>query len=76
MPITFIGGFVFHLFWETELAKGMKRKLIMCITAVIVICALSYTDPFAKMFARNENTRAFNTYTQETVNELDALPGN
>lgn len=110
LPITFIGGFVFHLFWEaeglyailyfplllplciygygewrnwllvrkdeitsdgwkTEQAEGMKRKIIMCVMAVIVICALSYTDPFAKMIARNENTGAFNTYTQETVSE-------
>ena len=116
LPLTFVGGFVFHLFWEaeglyailyfplllplgiygyrewknwllarkdeiavngwkTEWAAGMKKKITICVAAVIVICALSYTEPFAKMFARNENTGAFNTYTQETVNEFDALPG-
>lgn len=115
LPITFVGGFVFHLFWEaeglyailyfplllplsicgygewrsrllarkteiasdgwkTERAGSLKKKTVICITAVIVVCALSYTDPFAKLIARNENTGAFNTYTQETVNEHDALP--
>lgn len=116
LPITFVGGFVFHLFWEaeglyailyfplllplsicgygewrnrllawkdeiasdgwkTEHTSGLKKKIVICIMAMIVVCALSYTDPFAKMIARNENTGAFNTYTQETVNEHDALPG-
>ena len=116
LPITFVGGFVFHLFWEaeglyailyfplllplsicgygewrnrllvikdeiasdgwkTERAGSLKKKAVICIMAVIVVCALSYTDPFAKLIARNENTGAFNTYTQETVNEHDALPG-
>ena len=116
LPITFIGGFVFHIFWEAEglyailyfplllplsicgygewrnwlLARkaeitsdgwkaehagSLKKGIAICITAVIVVCALSYTDPFAKLIARNENTGAFNTYTQETVNEHDALPG-
>ena len=116
LPITFVGGFVFHIFWEaeglyailyfplllplcicgygewrnrllagknefasdgwkTERAGAMKKRIIICVTAVIIVCALSYTDTFAKMFARNENTGTFNTYTQETVNEPDALPG-
>lgn len=110
LPITFIGGFVFHLFWEAEglyailyfplllplsvcgyrewvvwldnrrneiIADGWKslagerlRKKI-CVYAVIVVafCALSYTEPFAKMFARNDDTGIFNTYTQEIVDE-------
>ena len=116
LPITFVGGFVFHIFWEadglyailyfplllplsicgygewrkrlltkkdeiasggwkTEYAGSLKKKIAICITAVIVVCALSYTDPFAKLIARNDNTGAFDTYTQETVNEHDALPG-
>lgn len=110
LPLTFVGGFIFHIFWEaeglyailyfplllplgicgygewrnrllarknemasegwgTERAGSMKKKIIICITALIVVCALSYTDPFAKMLARNESTEVFNTYTQETVNE-------
>lgn len=112
LPVTFVGGFVFHLFWEAEglyailyfplllplavcgygewrrllLAKKeeivsnggrewfgrMKGKVIICVVAVVAICALSYTDPFAKLIARNENTGVFDTYTQETVNERDA----
>lgn len=116
LPLTFIGGFIFHIFWEaeglysilyfplllplsicgygewrswlldrkkeitlggwkTEHAHNLKKKIIICITAAVIVCALSYTDPFAKMIARNENTGAFDTYTQETVNEHDALPG-
>lgn len=114
LPVTFVGGFVFHLFWEAEglyailyyplllpvsvcgygewrrllLMKkeeitscgvrewsGRKKgKIIVCAAAVIAVCALSYTDPFAKLFARNENTGVFDTYTQETVNERDAWP--
>ena len=115
LPITFIGGFVFHLFWEaeglyailyfplllplcicgygewkkwlcgcrreiiengwkTEAGKCLKRKLTVGVIIVVLVCAASYTEPFAKMIARNENTGAFDTYTQETVNEEDALP--
>ena len=112
LPITFVGGFVFHIVWEaeglyailyfplllplsicgygewrsrllavkeeiaasgwkTEKAKRLKKKIMICIAAMIIVCAASYTDPFAKMFARNEDTGVFNTYTQETVNEGD-----
>lgn len=114
LPVTFVGGFVFHLFWEAEglyailyyplllpvsvcgygewrrllLAKKeeiiscgvrewsgrRKGKIIVCAVAVIAVCALSYTDLFAKLFARNENTGVFDTYTQETVDERDAWP--
>lgn len=115
LPITFIGGFVFHLFWEaqslyailyfllllplcicgygewkkwlrgskreimengwkTEAGKCLKRKLAVGFIIAVLVCAGSYTEPFAKMIARNENTGAFDTYTQETVNEEDALP--
>ena len=115
LPITFIGGFVFHLFWEaeglyailyfplllplsicgygewkkwlcdikceimengwkTEAGKCLKRKMAVGFIIAVLVCACSYTEPFAKMIARNENTGAFDTYTQETVNEEDALP--
>lgn len=115
LPVTFLGGFLFHLFWEAEglyailyfplllplavrgygewreylLAqkeritadgwagvegKICKRNLILCVAAAVIVCAVSYTDPFAKLFARNENTGAFDTYTQEVVNEMEALP--
>ena len=115
LPISFIGGFVFHLFWEaeglyailyfplllplsicgygewkkwlcisrheimengwkTEVGKDLKRKLTVGVIIVVLVCAASYMEPFAKMIARNENTGAFDTYTQEAVNEEDALP--
>ena len=115
LPLTFIGGVLFHLFWEagasyaipyvllllplcacgygewrqwllnrkneimengwkSESGIHLKRKLLAAAMVVIVVCALSYTEPFAKMFARNENTGAFDTYTQEPVNEEDVLP--
>lgn len=114
LPMTFIGGFVFHLFWEAEglyailyfplllplcvcgyreWAKwlyarrtemmtdgwkspaGVRLRMKICTAAVVVVvvCALSYTTIFAKLFARNDDTGVFNTYTQETVNESDAL---
>lgn len=116
LPITFIGGILFHLFWEagasyaipyfllllplcacgygewrqwllnrkneilengwkSESGIRLQRKILAAAMVVIVVCAISYTEPFAKMFARNENTGAFDTYTQEPVNEEDALPG-
>lgn len=112
LPITFIGGFVFHLFWEAEglyailyfplllplsvcgykewalwlyarrneiavegwkslTGKKLKKKIWMGAAIAVVFCVLSYTEPFAKMFARNEDTGFFDTYTQETVNESD-----
>lgn len=115
LPVTFLGGVLFHLFWEAEglyailyfplllpLAvcgygewrsyllvkkaqiavngwksgegKNLRKKLVLGGVVTVLVCALSYTDPFAKMFARNENTGAFDTYTQEMVNEMDALP--
>lgn len=116
LPMTFVGGFVFHLIWEaeglyailyfplllplsicgygewrrfllekrrklkeegwqTEAGKRLKRKIVISAAALVMVCALSYTDAFAKMFARNENTGAFDTYTQDMVDEKDALPG-
>ena len=116
LPVTFIGGILFHLFWEagasyaipyillllplcvcgygewrqwllnrkneilengwkSEPGVCLQRKIMAAAVVVIVVCALSYTEPFAKMFARNENTGAFDTFTQEPVNEEDALPG-
>lgn len=115
LPVTFIGGFLFHLFWEaeglyailyfptllplsicgygewrrwllerkyeitengwkTKAGKRLQKQMAAGALAVVMICALSYTDPFAKLLARNENTGAFDTYTQETVNEEEALP--
>lgn len=115
LPLAFVGGFLFHIFWEAEglyailyfplllplavcgygewrgfllekraayaqagpesgQAGRMRRQLLVCAAATIAVCALSYTDPFAKMIARNENTGAFDTYTQEIVDEQDALP--
>lgn len=114
LPITFVGGFVFHLFWEAEglyailffplllplsvcgyrewtawlnnrrneiIADGwkspagnkLKKKMWAGAAIVVVFCALSYTEPFAKMFARNDDTGIFNTFTQEIVIESDAL---
>ena len=114
LPITFIGGFVFHLFWEAEglyailyfplllplcvcgyrewskwlyarrtemmtdgwkSPAGVRLRMKICTASVVVVvvCALSYTTVFAKLFARNDDTGVFNTYTQETVNESDAL---
>lgn len=112
LPLTFIGGFVFHLFWEAEglyailyfplllplsvrgygewavwlndrrseiMADGwksqtgdkFKKAICVCAAVVVATCALSYTDLFAKMFARNDDTGFFDTYTQEIVNESD-----
>lgn len=114
LPITFVGGFVFHLFWEAEglyailyfplllplsvcgyrewitwldnrrgeiIADGwkspagevLKKKIWAGAAIVVVFCALSYTEPFAKMFARNDDTGIFNTYTQEIVDESDVF---
>lgn len=60
--------------WKSESGKKLRKNLAVCGVVTVVVCALSYTDPFAKMFARNENTGAFDTYTQEMVDEEDALP--
>lgn len=115
LPVTFIGGFVFHLFWEAEglyailyfplllplcvcgyrewaawlyvrrdeiMTDGWKspagarlrRKIGTAAVLAVAVCALSYTTIFVKLFARNDDTGIFNTYTQETVNESDARP--
>lgn len=115
LPMTFLGGFIFHLFWEaeglysilyfplllplsicgygewrswlcrekrkvkeegwqSETGRLLKRKMAVSVVLFIGICALSYTEAFAKMFARNENTGAFHTYTQDMVYEEDAMP--
>lgn len=114
LPITFVGGFVFHLFWEAEglyailyfplllplsvcgyrewaswlnarhseiqaggwksqTGKKLKRKIWAGAAIAVVVCALSYTTPFAKLLARDDDTGIFNTYTQEIVNEGDTL---
>lgn len=113
LPITFIGGILFHIFWEaksiyampyfllllplcicgygqwrqwlldrkneilengwkSEVGICLKKKVVAGIIIIIVVCGLSYTEPFAKIFARNDNTGVFNTYTQEMVNEDEA----
>lgn len=110
LPVTFIGGFIFHFFWEaksiyamphfllllplcicgygqwrqwmlerkaeivengwkSEVGLRLKKKIVTGLAIVIVICAVSYTDLFAKMFARNEDSGVFNTYSQEMVDE-------
>lgn len=110
LPITFIGGFVFHIFWEakciyaisyfvlllplcvkgynewqlwlltqktiiqengwkSEIGNKMKIKIALTTIVLIVVCLLSYTETFAKLFARNEDTGIFNVYTQEMVNQ-------
>lgn len=112
LPITFVGGFVFHLFWEAEglyailyfplliplsvcgykewavwlnarrseiMADGwkspagekLKKKICAGAAVAVIFCVLSYTTPFAKLLARNDDTGIFNTYTQEIVNESD-----
>lgn len=114
LPITFMGGFLFHLFWEAEglyailyfplllpLAvcgygewrnyllskrvqieeegwksqngKTLGRNLVISAVAIVLVCILSYTDPFAKMIARNDSTGTFDIYTQEMVDETDGL---
>ncbi|MCM1237533.1 MAG: glycosyltransferase family 39 protein [Ruminococcus flavefaciens] len=60
--------------WKSESGKALKKRLLLCSVAAIFICALSYTDPFAKMIARNENTDVFNVYTQDPIDETDLLP--
>lgn len=113
LPITFIGGFVFHLFWEAEglyailyfplllplcvcgygewsawlharrceiVSDGwkspagakLKKKIWTGAVVMAAFCVLSYSTVFAKLFARNDDTGIFNTYTQETVNESEA----
>lgn len=94
LPLTFIGGFLFHLFWEAQSVYAMpyfllllplcirgyaewreflvqhrfsKRQMAVAATVVMLICVVSYTDAFCKLFARNEDTGVFNTYTQEMV---------
>ncbi len=110
IPITFIGGFLFHILWEaktiyampffllllplcvcgykewrtwlleqkemiqtyglkSENTKKLKRKITIGGVVIAVICLLSYTDTFAKLFARNEDTGIFNVYTQDMVNK-------
>lgn len=109
LPITFIGGFLFHLFWEaksiyampffllliplcvcgfqawkeiltekwieikeegwnSDTGRTLIKRVSIFLAGVLIVCCLSYTDLFAKMFARNEDTGIFNTYTQEMVN--------
>lgn len=55
--------------WRSEGGKRVRNKIVCLTAAAAVICALSYTWPFAKIFARNDDTGIFDTYTQETVHE-------
>lgn len=92
--LTFIGGFLFHTFWEAQSVYAMpyfllllpiciwgyaewgqflvqrrfnRKHILAAAIIVVLICAASYTDGFCKLFARNDDTGVFNTYTQETV---------
>lgn len=103
--LIFIGGFVFHIFWEAKstyaipfflllipiccngwiewegivkrrinsvkesgMKKENKRFLSGILLVGILICVSSYTSGFKKIFARNDDTVYFNTYTQNIVN--------
>lgn len=59
--------------WESKEGQRLKKKIGAGAGIVIVLCVLSYTELFAKIFARNENTGIFNTYTQEIVSEEELL---
>ncbi len=59
--------------WESKEGQRLKKKIGAGAGIVIVLCVLSYTELFAKIFARNENTDIFNTYTQEIVSEEELL---
>lgn len=59
--------------WHSESGKILKKKAVCWSAAVVIVCVLSYTWPFAKIFARNDDTGIFNTYTQDVVNEEDVL---
>lgn len=99
LPITFIGGFVFHIFWEGKCTYAMpyfllliplcvlgyqywrayllsgKNELVFTLSKVgfgfLLICLLSNTKVFIKLIARDDDTQIFNTYTQETVSEIE-----
>lgn len=59
--------------WSSKEGQKLKRKTGAVAVVVVVLCVLSYTELFAKIFARNENTGIFNTYTQELVTEEELL---
>lgn len=53
-------------------ANRVKKEIAIGAVVLIMITGLSYTEAFAKLFARNEDTGIFNTYTQEIVNQDEA----
>ncbi len=55
--------------WKSEQGKKLKRGGIITIAVILLICGISYTDIFSKIFARNDDTGIFNTYTQDIVNQ-------
>jgi len=59
--------------WKSKEGQGLKKKIGTGAAIVIILCVLSYTELFAKIFARNESTGIFNTYTQEIVSEEELL---
>lgn len=48
--------------------KENKRFLSGILLVGILICVSSYTSGFKKIFARDDDTVYFNTYTQNIVN--------
>lgn len=58
---------------HSESVKVLQKKIICLSAAVVVVCLLSYTWPFARIFARNDDTGVFDTYTQEVVIEEEVL---
>lgn len=59
--------------WHSERGKIVQKQAICLAAVVVMICALSYTWPFARIFARNDDTDVFDTYTQEVVIEEEVL---
>lgn len=59
--------------WDSKEGMRLKKNAGIVVAIAILFCVLSYTEPFAKIFARNENTEVFNTYTQEIVTENELI---
>lgn len=96
LPLIFIGGFTFHLFWEADNIyavpyfllllplcvwgykewyfilsdwKTYRKKIALVCICGILLCTVSGTDVFTKLFARNDDEKIFNRYTQEVVDQ-------
>ena len=48
-------------------SRGNSKRVLGILIAVELLCAISGTKVFKKLFARNDDEGIFNTYTQETV---------